>query len=197
MRYGRVRTREGRSQAGFSLIEVLAVAAIIAIMAAIAMPNIMGYLQQYTIRGASQEVARQVDAARMRAISSNTNRGVTFAVVDRDSYRWIREDLTTLEEQLGTLYDLPGALVFVAGGTTAQVRFNRLGASCSPGTAGCGVAFGTPCDAAEQVNRCNESPGNYVSLDAGSSVIVIRDTVRGLERRIRVSPGGRAFVEGL
>ena len=63
---------------GFTLVELLVVVAIIAIMAAISLPFIVGYLRHYKIRGASQEVAKEIQAARGKAISKNVNFGVVF-----------------------------------------------------------------------------------------------------------------------
>ena len=74
---------------------MLIVVAIIAIMAAIALPNIGQYIRNYRIKGAAQSVASQLQTARGKAISTNTNTGVSFFVVDVDSYRFVQEDLTT------------------------------------------------------------------------------------------------------
>ena len=77
---------------GFSLVEALVAVAIIVIMAAVALPNISGYMRNYKLRGAAQEVSGEMQASRSKAIMSNTNNGVFFAVVDADSYRWVMAD---------------------------------------------------------------------------------------------------------
>ena len=82
------------------------------IMAAVALPNISQYFRTYTIRGGSQAFAGEMQSARSKGIMSNTNAGVSFVVVDRDSYRWVMEDLPTLAEQLGPLHDLPTGVEF-------------------------------------------------------------------------------------
>ena len=43
--------------------------------------------------GAAQEVAGELQSARSKAIMTNTNSGVSFVVVDKDSYRFVQEDL--------------------------------------------------------------------------------------------------------
>ena len=57
------RTRRDREH-GFSLVEMVVVVAIVAVMAAVALPNIGGYIRTYTIRGAAQSVSGEVQAAR-------------------------------------------------------------------------------------------------------------------------------------
>ena len=47
--------------AGFSMIELLVVVALIAIMAAFALPGIAGYIRNYRIRGAVNEVASALE----------------------------------------------------------------------------------------------------------------------------------------
>jgi prepilin-type N-terminal cleavage/methylation domain-containing protein len=77
---------------GFSMIELLIVVAIIAIMAAVSLPIVMSYLRVYKIRGASQEVAKEIQGVRGKAISKNVNFGMVFIVVDNAHYRWVAED---------------------------------------------------------------------------------------------------------
>jgi len=85
-------TFHDRRSQGFSLVELLVVVAIIAIAAAIALPMIANYLRHYKIRGASQQVAGEIQAARNKAIGKNVNLGVVFVTVDATHYRWIIED---------------------------------------------------------------------------------------------------------
>jgi prepilin-type N-terminal cleavage/methylation domain-containing protein len=194
---------KGRSrQAGFSLVEMLIVVAIVAIMAAVALPNIGQYIRNYKVRGAAQDVAGVMQAARSKAIMSNTNAGVSFYVVDLDSYRFVQEDLPA-GEQYGPLQDLPNGVQFVpatAANSGPSLRFNRLGSYCNPAdsASGCATAAPLPCTPAES-SRCNLSPGtSFVQPDpamTGGLVVTVIESNTGLRRTVRLAPGGRVLPQ--
>src|SRR5688500_10873357 len=85
------------STAGFSLIELLVVMAIIVIMTAVAVPAISRYFQNYKIRGAVQAVGGEITTARNKAIMKNVNFGVVF-LIESDAqgrptrYQYLIED---------------------------------------------------------------------------------------------------------
>jgi prepilin-type N-terminal cleavage/methylation domain-containing protein len=180
---------------GFSLIVMLIVVAIIAVMAAVALPNIGQYIRNYKIRGAEQQVASEIQAARVKAIATNTNNGVSFVIVDADSYRYVLEDLVA-GESLGPLRDLPPGVRFVPVGTTEpSFRFSRLGATCLSCVYTLSATSGA-CSAQELAagGRCVNAPAdNYVQVDAANQAIVVNlvETATGLQRWVQVAPGGR------
>ena len=93
-------------------------------------------------------MAGELQAARSRAIMTNTNNGVSFVVVDRDSYRFVQEDVT-YPDGLSGIKNLPQGVQFVVSSTLVNrgptLRFHRLGGFCNPAavTATCAAAVPT------------------------------------------------------
>ena len=83
-------TREG----GLTLVEMIIVIAIIAIMAAVAIPQIAGYLRNYKVRGAAQQVAGEMQQARAKAIMGNVNAGL-IAVGQKDPAGYLPQGLVS------------------------------------------------------------------------------------------------------
>jgi len=198
-----------QGQAGFSLVELLIGVAIIAIMAAVALPNIGQYIRNYKVRGAATEVGGNMQSARSKAIMSNTNAGVSFVVVDKDSYRFIQEDLIGTGDtanpnpEYSALMDLPGGVEFVATSATASsdsLRFTRLGSFCNPAASGSGCATGvtTVCTSAETARCSNGGGATYIEPDpdlAGGLRVTLLEASTGLQRTVRLAPGGRVLPQ--
>src|SRR5262249_33409841 len=67
------RAKRRTSEAGFSLVELLVVLAIIMIISAMAIPNIMNTVRMMRMRSAGSSIAGLFEQARMSAIQQNRN----------------------------------------------------------------------------------------------------------------------------
>lgn len=103
--------REGfrgrRPDAGFSLLEILIVVAVVIVLAAISIPLISSWVAQYRLDIAAQQVADGLQTAKMQAVSKTRRRELLFDVTGN-----------RLGLEGSTLVDLPGGVRFDAGGVT-------------------------------------------------------------------------------
>jgi prepilin-type N-terminal cleavage/methylation domain-containing protein len=67
-----------QKRAGFTLLEVIIVIAIVGILATVAIPNFMGWTPRYKLKAAVLELTASLQYARMRAIKQDQNCTVTF-----------------------------------------------------------------------------------------------------------------------
>lgn len=79
------------NQAGFTLVEVLVVLAMIALAAAVAMPQALGSRQRLALEAAAIDIASEMKSARAAAIRTNTEQTLTIDTVSR---RYTRDGWT-------------------------------------------------------------------------------------------------------
>ncbi|MDD5451647.1 MAG: GspH/FimT family pseudopilin [Desulfovibrionales bacterium] len=75
---------------GFTLTELMIVVALMAILAAIAVPSIIAQMPKYRLNGAARQVLGDLVAARMQAVSQNNELKVFF--LDNHSYMILDDD---------------------------------------------------------------------------------------------------------
>jgi prepilin-type N-terminal cleavage/methylation domain-containing protein len=202
------------SAAGFSLVELLVVVAIIGAMAAVGLPAIGRYVRNFRIKGASQQVAMEINVARSKAITKNVNLGVVFAVVNDTQYRWVLEDdqlpqtapnwsgiggedwatLVADPLQRGNLQSLPTSVVFdspancpgmLSGTDTWGVRFTQLGATCAFGSGSCGAA----------PPNSGAITDSFVRNVGSGHMVCLKEVNTSLHKTVTVSTGGRVLTQ--
>lgn len=201
-------------QRGFSLIELLAVLGIISLVAAVSLPNIMGYIRSARIRQAQRDVVDAIQKARLKAIAMNAKRGVVFLTQNNKRY-WlhIEDDLTTTfsatsmtlnlttpNVDYSTSFTLPNRVEF--GLTAADcpaiasfapnksaVRFDRLGIRRIPTL--------SPAATEPAPIVAGGTPTNlmYAPTAGGEMSLCLVDRDTGFRRTIQVGNGGRVVAQ--
>lgn len=90
------------SIAGFSLTEMMVAIGILAMMSVIAAPFIVGQMPGFKMRQAVQQLAADLQATRMQAISENTTAQVSFEASRKQYTLWIdrnRDGARSREEE--------------------------------------------------------------------------------------------------
>lgn len=81
-----------RTQKGFTLIEILVVVAVIGIVAAVAIPSILGWRPNYKLGQAGKDLYSTLQTARMLAVKRNINVQVIFNNVISPGFYFIDVD---------------------------------------------------------------------------------------------------------
>jgi len=133
-----------KSERGASLMEILVVVALIATVTGIAVPQFLTAMEQYRVNSAGRQVAAQIRAARLAAVTANrvmlvrfncpgprmyrvvefTGNPVIDNAADRCSAPWPDPDPATLPNVDGPPAYLPDTMVF---GALQDLRINTTG----------------------------------------------------------------------
>lgn len=125
-----------RDKRGFSLVELLTVVALVGVVSAIAVPNILSQLPKWHANGSTRDVMSTLMVARLKAIQNNKEYAVLFTFGDTDSYKLLKKSGGVWQDE-GAATEAPTDITMeLTGGAPCnnnRVEFNPNGtAGCSP-----------------------------------------------------------------
>ncbi len=124
-----------RKNSGFTLAELMVVIGIIAIISALAIPRLIGWLPNHKLGNCAMDILSTLEGARMRAVRDRVSVGIEFT--DTVNYRiWIdngagagNPDDATYHNDETLIMDraLPAGIEVDLGGGPSNFRFNSQG----------------------------------------------------------------------
>jgi len=91
-----------QKKAGFTLVEMMIVIAIMAILAGIAAPNFQTYMAQRRLNGAARQVMTDLMAAKMKAVTENNE--FKIFLLDNHQYKILNDNNNNGTEDSGELF---------------------------------------------------------------------------------------------
>lgn len=198
-----------RRARGFTLVEILVVIGIIAITAAVSLPNIAGYMRASKIRSAQDALSGALNKGRNMAIMRNTQLGIVFAVQSNTVF-WVHiedtipgvspagdvgytrqgVDFANANPLVSTRYVLPSGVEFAAttgdcpaiptfAPSQSVLRFDRFGLSSIPTAANLMV-----------LNGGSTTTNRIFAPVSGDRAVCLIDRTTNLRRWVKIAPGG-------
>ena len=106
---------------GFSLVEVMIVAGLVTVLAAMSVPTITAGMRRYSLISASQQVVSTIRAARSQAVGKNATLRVRFNYPADGQYQILDE----ADAAVGGVQYLPGGADF--GDVSGDLEFSTSG----------------------------------------------------------------------
>jgi len=173
-----------RAQAGFTLVEVMIVLAIIGIMAAIGIPSFKGLVPRIRLNNNTMVLANEISLARVRAISKSTDFSIVF---HPDTERYTLKKYDPAEKNMGDTL-LSGSDLYKTGRfspTYAAGRFVPPTWDDPP----------TPLSPADTLNFSGNGQVSNVPLNEQAVIeLCTKNAGRDVRKRIFVEPTGRVHV---
>ncbi|GBD24712.1 hypothetical protein HRbin30_00025 [bacterium HR30] len=121
---------------GYSLIELLTALAVASVVAAIGVPRLSSYAQQYRLSGGANQIAVDVARARMKAIGENVHVRVRFGAQSFGSIGFGSTYQVSTSTD-GVTFTSVGPPSSIAAGVNfyafpQEVQFNRQGLASAP-----------------------------------------------------------------
>ncbi|HUF24322.1 MAG TPA: GspH/FimT family pseudopilin [Vicinamibacterales bacterium] len=118
------------SQAGFTLIEMMLVAALMIVIAGIALPNLRSTTETYRLSTAAVAVASKVHQARTNALKRNRP---SWVLVDGTARTvQVQSVDATGTINIGGPEFMPSGIVFASGAGTVTLTFDSMGRPVNP-----------------------------------------------------------------
>ena len=118
-----------RNSKGFTLIELIIAMVIMGIIAAIGIPNFLGWMANYNLKAAANELYSSMQFARINAVKQNKEWAVVFDIAngvyyvcsDNGDGDWATLDADQAIEKTITLSDYASDIVYGMGDATENV----------------------------------------------------------------------------